>query len=206
MRSTCSFVGFRITVPEAESAPEARLAFTVRPLAPGDHKTVFNFAGLDSDDASMLDARLRLLRSGLGTAYVGETADGGLCYLGWTIAGSTELDETRTFFGETFAVLAPTEALVEGSWVPPRYRGYGVMAPAMRKMLDVSLPAGLDTAITFVEDINIASSKGVMRAGFVPFTIRTDTWRNFRCTATWREISANDYDPWSDHVSAATVA
>jgi RimJ/RimL family protein N-acetyltransferase len=164
----------------AFTAPDARVAITVRPLTPND---VTRILGL-SDEQHSTDAydrirRLRLVKYGIPTCYVAVTEDGDPCFMQWLI-GHEENERVGAFFGGEYPPLGQQEMLMENAFTPERYRGMGIMPCAMSRIAEIAITLNARRIHTYVHESNIASLKGCKRAGFVPHLMRTERWRFFR--------------------------
>jgi RimJ/RimL family protein N-acetyltransferase len=93
------------------------------------------------------------------------------CYFQW-LMGPSHNAEIQSFFEGSFPVLGPDEALLEGAYTPPQYRGMGIMAAAMAQIAERALQFNARYVITFVASDNVPSLKGCVKAGFVPYVER----------------------------------
>jgi len=63
-------------------------------------------------------------------------------------------------------MLADDEALVEGAFTFPTFRGLGVMADGMGQLLSRARRQGVRSVLTYVAEDNLASLRGCARVGF----------------------------------------
>lgn len=69
--------------------------------------------------------------------------------------------------------LTAEEALLENAFTPVEYRGLGIMAVAVHLIAERASALGKRYLLAFVDMDNLASLKGVERAGLTPWSIRT---------------------------------
>jgi RimJ/RimL family protein N-acetyltransferase len=158
-------------------APAAKLPVEVRPLGPGEE---LDFLALDDPDLSdaaahMILQQRRLLESQAGTCWIAVDRDGRHAYMQCLILPEHN-DRLRSLFGDLFPRLRPGEALLEGAYTPPDFRGQGIMAHAMALIAESAADQGVRSVVTFVGDDNIASLKGCKKAGFWPYTRRLEIY------------------------------
>ena len=101
------------------------------------------------------------------------------CYFQW-LMGPAHNAQIQAFFQESFPLLRPHEALLEGAYTPAQYRGMGIMPAAMAEIAERAAEIGARYVITFVDRLNIASLKGCKKAGFNPYVERHDAQLLFR--------------------------
>jgi len=193
--SDATYHGFAVHGQRVPVLAPTKLAFRLRPMTNHDVAEIFDTAGLDGEDLSMLLARRRLWDAGFTQAYVGVTEDNRLCYLGWIIDGATQRRHLIDFFAGTFPPIGRTEMLIEASWIPPWARGNGVMAPALNALARAGARPDTTRIITFVQDTNLASTIGVMRSGMAPYITRLEHWRLLRNSIEWLGAPAADDVP-----------
>ncbi len=123
--STSFTVGLHRDLRIAHTGPDAAIPIRIRQLAPNDVQPLL---GVESNltAAGFLDrkARLRMLDSGLSTAFVAVTQDDEPCYVQWLI-GARDNANLRNHFGDRIPRLADDEMVLEGAFTPERWRGKG---------------------------------------------------------------------------------
>ena len=188
--SNSTSVGLRRDLRAPVTAPTAKRAFHVRPLAPGDTLSWLDVGeqGLSDDQVYARMGQVRLLRSGIETCHLAVDHDGQACYMQWLIL-SNENQRVRAFFGSLYPRLAPDEALLEGAYTPEACRGQGIMASAMARIAERAGDFGARWVVTFVDETNAASLKGCARAGFVPYLRRRETFRLFHRRVRFTPLS-----------------
>lgn len=95
-----------------------------------------------------------------------DEATGEPCYLMWVL---THLDNELLKNVEATPPLQPHQALMEGAYVPPHYRGRRIMAPAGTMIMAKALELGATEALSFIGEINTPSLRGAYRVGFRPY-------------------------------------
>jgi hypothetical protein len=181
MASESTSLGLRRDLTIPFTGPSAKIPFIVRPLSPADDLTTLDprQPGISSEEMFWRLAQQRLLQSGLRTCYVAIGPDGKPCFMQWVILPSDN-ERLRATFGNLYPTLAPDEALLEGAFTPDTSRGLGVMSAAMAEIAGRAAQNGARWVITFVDESNVASVKGCLRAGFAPYVKRHEKFRFFR--------------------------
>jgi GNAT superfamily N-acetyltransferase len=188
--SDSTSLGLRRDLSLPFSRPAAKIPITVRPIAATDDLSALDpEPNMPADEAMSRLVQHRLLRSGLRVCYVAIAPDGKPCYMQWAIP-SAENHRVRAFFGNLYPVLGPDEALLEGAYTPPDYRGKGIMSAAMAQVAERSADFGARWVITFVDERNSASVKGCVRAGFAPYLKRHEKFRLFYRQVRFEPIEA----------------
>ncbi len=190
MYSDSTSLGMRRDITILFTGPAAKISFTVRPLAPTDDLSALDpdQPGLPPDEAFWRLAQHRLLQSGLRTCYVAIAPEGKPCYMQWVIPPA-ENQRVREFFGNLYPSLGPEEALLEGAYTPDGYRGKGIMGVAMAQVAERAADFGARWVITFVDEHNEASIKGCLRAGFVTYLKRHESFRFFHRRVTFEPVA-----------------
>lgn len=148
--------------------PEAKLPIRVRPLAPGD------LPQIAAERPSGL--HLGILRSGLPQCYLALTENDEVCYMQWLIDPEHREHLRKIRFRETYA-FDDESVVLEFAYTFRRFRGLGIMAPAMAYIAEQNTNARW--AVTYVPRSNVASLRGCRGAGFSPSLVRFDKWRFF---------------------------
>ena len=179
--SESTSLGLRRDLTVSFAGPAAKIPFVVRPLSPSDDLTALDprQPGISSEEMFWRLAQQRLLQSGLRTCYVAIGPEGKLCFMQWLILPADN-DRLRAIFGNLYPTLETNEALLEGAFTPETSRGLGVMSAAMAQIAARAAEGGARWVITFVDETNVASVKGCLRAGFAPYVKRHERFRMFR--------------------------
>jgi len=183
--SNAVYYGYAVSGQSLPVVLPTKLPFTLRLMTDADVEEVFKSDGLSHEDLREVDARRRMYEENFRHPYVGVSETGEIVYLGWIIDGATQRDHLLEFFKGTFPPLERDEMLIENSWIPPQARGKGIMPPALNMLAHCG--AGPDTGriLTFVEDVNVPSTIGVLRSGMEPYITRRERWRFFRQRIEW---------------------
>lgn len=176
LHSTDRACGLQRDLEVPHVAPTAAIPISVRPLVSSDvHAVLEN--GRDLSPEENWDRRYRrlLLEEGIGKPFVAATEDDEPCYVQWLFS-SEENSEIHRFFRGIFPVLDSSTALLEGAFTPTVHRGKKIMSAAMALIAE---RAAVEAryVVTFVGVDNPASLKGCARAGFTPYTERTQRRR-----------------------------
>jgi hypothetical protein len=131
----------------------------------------------DSDINSLNESyrHIRLVKANIPNCYVAVTKDNIPIFRQWLI-GSSENNQIKNYFGDLYPKLKKNEALIEGAFTSPSYRGFGIMPLATASIAEKGKEIGVDNIITFVDIKNISSLRSVVAAGFVPYTLRKERW------------------------------
>lgn len=193
-------LGLRRDLAVRFTPPSAKVPITIRPLAPSDDLSALDprQPGISSEEMYWRLAQQRLLRSGLETCYVAIDSNGRVCFMQWVIPASENV-RLRSTFGNLYPTLGPDEALLEGAFTPDTSRGLGVMSAAMAQIAERAAQSGVRWVITFVDENNVASVKGCLRAGFSPYVTRQERFRWFRRRISFAPVAT---DPKSSAGSA----
>ncbi|WP_274475680.1 GNAT family N-acetyltransferase [Mangrovimonas aestuarii] len=143
-------------------APKANIQLKIRPANNSDMEAFRKFHTED-----------RLLSTDIPQCYVATTSSNEVCYRQW-LMGSKQNDKIRYCFGKTFPKLKPDEALLEGAFTLPNYRGKKIMPEAMARIAEKGNELGVKYIVTFVNINNIPSLKGCKRSGFNPYVVRNE--------------------------------
>jgi GNAT superfamily N-acetyltransferase len=129
----------------------------------------------------------RLVKENIPSCFVAVTKENIPCYRQWLI-GSQENIRIKKYFGNLFPKLKENEALLEGAFTHPSFRGKGIMPAAMSRIAEKGNDIGAKRIITFVDIDNIPSLKGCKRSGFHPYILRKEKWLFFRRSISFGAI------------------
>ncbi|HEX6981420.1 MAG TPA: GNAT family protein [Balneolaceae bacterium] len=139
----------------------------------GDANVILDHEELKRSFPELVNKRRKLVKANIPNCYVAVTDDDTPCYLQW-LMGPEQNERIQSFFGKAFPKLDKDEALLEGAFANPAFRGMGVMPEAMSKITTEAVNIGVHRVITFVSIGNIPSLKGCKRAGFSPYVLKKD--------------------------------
>jgi hypothetical protein len=155
--------------------PRAKIPIVVRPAGPDNAASILEriseLAGYDRSNRELF------LRFGIGACYVAVTEPGEVCYMQWLVG-----HEDNALLAEhtRLTTLKDSEALLENAFTPVAFRGQGIMSAAMTEIAAQASQLGARWVLTVVSELNLASIKGCIRAGFQPHLLKLDHWRILR--------------------------
>ncbi|WP_460219044.1 GNAT family N-acetyltransferase [Psychroserpens sp. MEBiC05023] len=165
--STVNFVGLEVTQNNLKNS-DSKLDIIIRPF--------------ESSDINSLKEELRhrrLVSENIPDCYIAITKNNEAVYRQWLFK-SSENEQVRDYFGPIFPELKSNEAIIEGVFTHPDYRGLRIMPNAIYKTLTQDHYKHITRAIAFVEEKNSASLKGFYRIGFEPYIVRREKWFLFK--------------------------
>jgi hypothetical protein len=149
--------------------PQAKIPISIRPLKAGDIPQIL------AERPHGLP--LGVLKSMLPQGYVAVTEDHQVCYNQWLIPAACK-ERLREFIFRDLHGFDDDSVLLEFAYTFKRYRGLGIMAPAMAFIAEQE--KGARWAVTNVDRSNIPSLRGCRSAGFFPYLVSRRDWRLFR--------------------------
>ncbi len=181
---------------EKEFTPEpAKIKIQIRRLQKSDIDHLFDNQELLDKHPKLVNYQKNLIHSGIATCYVAVDENDIPCYMQWLIC-SDENNKLLNHFKGEFPPLDKEEALLEGAFCNPDFRGNKVMPAAMSSIAEKAKDLGVRRVRTYVEIHNIPALKGCMRAGFTPFQLRKDRWLLFRRSSTFGPIPDDLYEKY----------
>lgn len=176
----------RVPVPP----PRVRWPLTIRPLVAADVPALFNPDDPLLSEASRREVRerLRVLDAGIGQPFVAVNPDGVPCFVQWLFTAADNEGLDRLYAG-LFPKLEKHEALVEGAYTVPRFRGLGVMPAAMVKVAEQAATFGATRVVSFTFHENAVSLRASEQAGFEPYVVRSERWRLLRREVVYLPIT-----------------
>ena len=169
--------------------PNAKIDFTIR---------LFNENDINTLKESYRHERL--VNENIPNCYIAVTKENVSCYIQWLI-GSQENNRIKKYFGNLFPKLKDNEALLEGAFTQPSFRGMGIMPAAMSRIAKKGKDIGAKKIITFVDIDNIPSLKGCKRSGFNPYILRKEKWFFFRRFVSFEAIPKEIQNLYSKHTA-----
>lgn len=161
-----------LTVPLV-GRPEAKVPIIVRRLEPCDVPQII------AERPSGLI--LGVLRAGLPQCYVALTRAQEVCYLQWLVTPE-QRERFRSIRFREMHEFNDDTVMLEFAYTFKRFRGLGIMAPALAWVLEQEKQARW--AVTYVDRTNLPSLRGCRGAGFYPYQLSRDKWRLFRLSQT----------------------
>lgn len=146
---------------------------------------------------------IRLVKENIPTCYIAENQDQVPVFRQWLFKHDQN-HRVQNYFGPIFPTLKKGEALLEGGFTHDQYRGQRIMAKGILNILNLPENKDIQRFITFVDITNIASIKGLQRAGFTACCIRHETWRFFKRKVTFIPISSEEKNTYTNLSISAT--
>lgn len=197
--STVSY-GLRRDLFKAYADVRAKVPIHIRQFEPDDASVLFSEDACREVNPRIVASQRALIASGIPSCYVAVTPDGQPCYMQWLI-GNAENDRIGDYFSGAFMPLGATEALLEGAYSNPLYRGLGIMPEAMSLIAQNALDVGVRWVLTYVDATNVASLKGCKRAGFEAYLLRYERWFLFRRSVVFKPMNLTMLNAFNNHVS-----
>lgn len=164
--------------------PKAKINISIRGC---ENEDIDELLGPDTQDPlerRAISDQKGILNAAIPGCFVAVADDGRPCYMQWLISSECN-DVVAGHFGGLFPSLKKSEALLEGAYTPPAFRGKGIMSAAMAQIANKASDNNANIVCTFVDINNIASLKGCKRAGFTPYVLRKERWFMFHRTITF---------------------
>jgi len=186
LRSESLSLGLRRDMKVSFQAPEANIKLQIRLLKDGDLDELLVSNSQNPVDPRLIARQCSLAEAEISHCYVAVTPEDKPCYMQWLISDNEIIE--RNFKG-LFPLLKKYEALLEGAYCNPAYRGMGIMPAAMAQIAEKSDSTKIRWINTFVDVTNIPSLKGCRRAGFEPCIMRKDRWFFFYRMISFHPVS-----------------
>lgn len=168
--------------------PKSRIDITIRPLKKEDVPQLLENSSIHRVNPRIIANQQAMVDANIPTCYVAVTKDEKPCYMQWLI-GYKNRDAITKHFNGIFPELKESEALLEGAYGNPVFRGLRIMPAAMADIAKKAEALQARWVITFVDIKNIPSLIGCKRAGFEPYVLRKCRWFLFRYTVTFHPLS-----------------
>jgi hypothetical protein len=188
--------GFRRDLHEGgHEAPSAAIPISLRFLEKNDVDRLFDLKKVSRGPRPIMDRlrRLVFIDADIPSCYVGVAPDGSPCFIQWLISHHAN-EKVQTYFKGYFPPLAPDEVMLEGVFIPDKFRGKRIMPFAMSEIAGKGKDTGARWAVTYVQDFNLPSIKGVLQAGFRPYLLRRAVWRGFRRSLEFRTLTPDEIE------------
>ncbi|WP_323789020.1 GNAT family N-acetyltransferase [Psychroserpens sp.] len=132
----------------------------------------------ETSDINALNEKFRhsrLVEEQIPRCYVATNKKKKTVYRQWLFTHKSQ-QQVINYFGPVFPELDKNEAIIEGVFTHPDYRGLRIMSKAMPKIIKQQQYKNIKRVIAFVNERNISSLKGFNRIGFSPYCIRIEVW------------------------------
>lgn len=149
-----------------------------------------NIRIFNSNDINQLQEKMRhirLVEADIQTCYIAEDEQQQAVFRQWVFKHDQN-HRIKNYFGNLFPKLETNEALLEGGFTHPDYRGQSIMAKSILNIINLKENKDIHRYITFVDKDNIASIKGLYKAGFRPYILRQESWFLFRREVTYTPL------------------
>lgn len=181
-------IGLQRDLSNEFKAPSAKIEIQIRPLKKEDVPKLLNPESTESLNPRIIANQQSMADANIPTCYVAVTEHDKPCYMQWLI-GYKDNPVIKNYFKGIFPALKASEALLEGAYSNPDYRGLRIMPMAMSLIAEKASEINARWVNTFVDATNIPSLKGCQRSGFKPYLIRKDRWLLFQLTSTFHPVT-----------------
>ena len=171
--------------------PEPVMELRIEPLDRALAHALFDEPRLTGPDQMYLDRRREIWEAGFQGGFVALAEDDRPAYLQFYIPHD-QLDLVHRLWGGLFPDFGPDSLLCEGAWVPPDFRGKGLMAQGMyltSTAAKAAAPAAVRYSQTYVQQGNRGAMAGCEAAGFDVFQRRIERWRFGRQSFEFQDAS-----------------
>lgn len=168
--------------------PSAKIKIDIRHLQEDDVKVLLGEEVSGMVNPRIISSQCALINAKIPTCFVAVTTTDKPCYMQWLI-GSEDNDQIQSHFKGVFPQLKKREALLEGAYGNPKFRGLRIMPAAMAQIAEKASLINARWVNTFVDVTNIASLKGCRRSGFEPYLLRKERWFLFRLTISFHHLT-----------------
>jgi RimJ/RimL family protein N-acetyltransferase len=189
-------LGLRVDLEVLPPRPTARVAVEMVPVA------LSGFAGFedalaagDGESVELLRREL-LRRRGVETLFVAHAAQDRPIFAEWLVLADRQ-EPLHLATGGLYPPLAAGEALAEGAYTFPAFRGRAAMADGLWQLLARARDAGAHTVYTYVSPDNVPSLKSCARAGFVLHHVRIERRRAGRTRISRVRPDAAAHAAWA---------
>ncbi|WP_283636634.1 GNAT family N-acetyltransferase [Aquaticitalea lipolytica] len=153
-------------------------------------KIEFSTRLFKDEDINSLNENFRhigFIKEKIPDCYTSVTKNNVPCYRMWVMKPNQN-KRIKNYFKGIFPALNEDEALIEGVFTHPDYRGLKIMPNVIGEISKKIKQEGINKIIAFVDKKNIASLKGFKQSGFNPYLSRKTKWRFFIRTVTFEPI------------------
>ena len=169
-------------------ASSAKITIQIRTLRTEELPELLDTSSDPTISPRIVAGQRAMVKANIPICYVAVTVEDKPCYMQWLI-GYDDNQKIKDYFKGVFPPLKKQEALLEGAYSHPAYRGLRIMPNAMALIAEKAANINARWVNTFVDVTNIPSLKGCQRSGFEPYLIRKDRWFLFRRSITFHPLS-----------------
>jgi hypothetical protein len=197
--STRNFFGLRCDLSDLPTVRPAKVPLEMRPAGAGFEGFLQEQEQVEGFDLGQVLMRERWRTGDVRELFVA-TADGAPAYCQWLVRPA-DLAALDVHEPGAHPSLPAHEVLLEGAYTFVAFRRMGAMADGMAQLLRVARDEGYTSALTYVEDANIASLRGCEAVGFRLDHVRVSAWRLGRFSGTQRPPGDGDRAAWGAAVA-----
>ncbi len=160
----------------------------------------------EKDDVYFKDANANcgLVQENLPNCYIAVTNEEVPCHRIWLINYGQNA-KIKGFFGNLMPDLKENEALLEGVFTVPSFRGMNIMPATVSRILEKAKDMDVRWVIAFVEVNNMPSLRGFKRAGFSPHMLREEKWFLFYRSIRYIMIPSDVLDMYHEYTEEKTT-
>jgi hypothetical protein len=174
--SNSTNIGCRTDLTVLPEFPSSRIPIAIEQVTcPGFNGFREALAHTRGKDAIDLIWRSRMCDAGVRSLYIGYTEHREPVFAQWMITARDQ--EALHAYTNRFPRLAEDEALFEGTYTFPRFRGLGVMGEGSRLMFERAIAQGIRFAVGYVGVDNVPQIRAVARTGAIPDRLCVVRWR-----------------------------
>jgi GNAT superfamily N-acetyltransferase len=190
IRSKKSSIGFLKDIRIPFEFPQSSIKLSIRLFEESDINTLQeNFR------------HIGLIRAEIPRCYTAVTHDNVPCFRMWLMK-SDQNKRIDDYFRGLFPKLKDDEALVEGVFTNPDFRGLKIMSYVLGKISEEVKEEGINKLIAFVDVKNIASLKGFKQSGFNPYILRRTKWLFFKRTVSFEPVPLDVLEAYEKSTSS----
>jgi hypothetical protein len=135
-----------------------------------------------------------MCNAGVRSLYVGYTEHRDPVFAQWLITARDQ--EALHAYTNRYLEFAEDEAVFEGTYTFPRFRGLGVMGEGSRLMFECAIAQGIRFALGYVGLDNVPQLRATARTGAIPDHLGVVRWRFGRERIDRRELDAGTLASW----------
>lgn len=162
--------GFEKDLNEKVMPVSSKLEYSLRPATEEDMEEVLAKSITESkESAHELIKRKWFYEEGFHDCYIARVAGTSeLCHIQWLVSSEAD-DKAIQGFKNRLPWPKKDEVLIENIYTFEKYRGKGIMPSVTVKLCELARSKGFKRIITYVRQDNVASLRGMKKAGFKQF-------------------------------------
>ena len=180
-------IGLRRDLRVSFPVPKPNVPISLRAFRPDDIPALFPATDGAAAERERTDVawRLRTVEHGAlkSRCFVAvDETTGRPCHIQWITDGYSDAIRTAA----ALPALSLDEALLENAYTPGAYRGLGIMSAVTARIAESAAERGVRYVAAFIDRDNVASLRGVQRAGLTPWQVETRRQYGFGLLRTVR--------------------